>query len=182
MRRQAPPSSYPASFIPNAPIQPGDSGGALADTAGQVIAINTAASAASGFQFQSGNTHTQAYSIPIARALSIAHRIEAHRSSATVHIGATAFVGVQILPGTKGAGRGPGAMVAGVLAGSPAARAGLAAGDVITSVGGYPVTSPSGLQSALGRYHPGDRVTVGWHDATGVPHTATIVLAKGPAG
>ena len=38
------------------------------------------------------------------------------------------------------------------------------------------------LQSALGRYHPGDRVRVGWSDPTGATHSATVTLAKGPVG
>jgi S1-C subfamily serine protease len=69
-----------------------------------------------------------------------------------------------------------------VLPSSPAARAGLASGAVIHSVAGRPVTSPSGLQRVLGHYHPGDRITVGWTDQSGLSHNATVTLAKGPVG
>jgi S1-C subfamily serine protease len=167
----------------NAPIQPGDSGGPLASTAGEVVGINTAASAGSQFQFQGTQRPTQAFAIPAAQAQAIARQIEAHRSSATVHIGATPFLGVQIMPAAEsGVPTGRGAAVAGVLPGSPAARAGLPAGGVIGSVNGRAVTSPSGLQSVLGRYHPGDRVTIGWTDQSGLTHRASVTLASGPVG
>ena len=160
----------------NAAIQPGDSGGPLVSTAGQVIGINTAAS---------GQAQTQAFAIPINEAVSIARQIEAGTSSATVHIGATGFLGVQILSsGSAAAGgvpAGTGATVAGVVSGSPAAAAGLAAGDVITGVGGHSISSPSGVQSALEAHHPGDHVTISWMDQAGQTRTATVILTTGPA-
>jgi S1-C subfamily serine protease len=165
----------------NAPIQPGDSGGPVVNSAGQVIGINTAASAGSGFHFQGGSAPTQAFAIPSARVRSIAGQIESRRSSATVHIGATAFLGVQILPASEGR-MAVGVGVAGVLPGSPAALAGVSAGDAITSVGGSAVASPSGLQAVMVRFHPGDRVQLGWDDGAGRPHRATVTLASGPAG
>ena len=70
----------------NVPLQPGDSGGPLVSPAGQVIAMNTAAS--SQFQITSGTT--QAFAIPASQAVSIAARIVACEASVTVHIGATA--------------------------------------------------------------------------------------------
>ncbi|MDX6395803.1 MAG: hypothetical protein QOJ73_6866 [Streptosporangiaceae bacterium] len=162
----------------NAAIQPGDSGGPLVNTAGQVIGINTAA----GGQAQ---TQTQAFAIPINEAVSIARQIEAGTSSATVHIGATGILGVQILSSGRAAAggvpAGTGATVAGVVSGSPAAAAGLAAGDVITGVGGHSISSPSAVQSALEPHHPGDHVTISWMDQTGQTRTATVVLTTGPA-
>jgi S1-C subfamily serine protease len=74
-----------------------------------------------------------------------------------------------------------GAVVSSVVPGSPAEGAGLAAGDVITSAGGQPVSSPSGLRSALEQHHPGDSVTIGWTDQAGQAQSASVVLANGPA-
>ena len=76
----------------NAGIQPGDSGGSLVNTSGQVIGMDTAASTDSCYQ----SSGTQAYAIPIGTALSIAKQIEAGKSSSTIHIGATGFLGVSV--------------------------------------------------------------------------------------
>ena len=162
----------------NAALQPGDSGGPLVTTAGQVIGLDTAGSAV--FQFQ---PVTEAFAIPVGRAAAIAARIEGLRSSAAVHIGATGFLGVQLrLEGVAGSTPATEAAVTGILAGSPAARAGMTAGDVIVSVNGQPVSSPSSVQALLGTRHPGDKVSISWDDRAGHAHTATLVLATGPAG
>jgi S1-C subfamily serine protease len=251
----------------NAPIQPGDSGGPLVNTEGEVIGMNTAASAssASGSPSQSGQaqTATQAFAIPITRATSIADQIEEGTPSSTVHIGATAFLGVETspsglgsfggsFPGSGGNGgfpgnipgfggnggdfpgfggnfpgfggnggdfpgfggsfpgfggdiggyiggtgggstnggssanggsstSGSGVAISGVVPGSAAAQAGLAAGDQITSVAGHTVTSSSEIQSVLGSYRPGDKISISWTDQSGQSHTATVTLSAGPA-
>src|SRR5207253_9094121 len=86
----------------NADIQPGDSGGALVNSFGQVVGMNTAASSGTQFQSESGQAAAQAYAIPIDKAESIAKQIEAGQRSSTVHIGATAFLGIE----TDGSGPG----------------------------------------------------------------------------
>ena len=165
----------------NAPIQPGDSGGPLVSNTGKVIGIDTAASA--GFQFQGGQT--QAFAIPVNQAVALARQIEAGLASATVHIGPTGLLGVEVMSAgqaaANGISAGSGAVVAGTLSGSPAERAGLTGGDVITSAGGHRVTAPSALQAALERYHPGNSVRIGWTDQSGQTHFATMVLVTGPA-
>ena len=200
----------------NAPIQPGDSGGPLVNTAGQVIGIDTAASSSSATptaqaaipgqgqqgQGQQGQGQaTQAFSIPIDAAESLASQIEAGTSSSTVHLGSTAFLGVEVGSASTGSGSGlggdgnggygfggdgsgattSGVTIAGALSGSPAADSGLTDGDVITSLAGQSVTSASQIQTILGAYHPGDQVSIGWTDAYGQSQTATVTLANGPA-
>jgi S1-C subfamily serine protease len=165
----------------NADIQAGDSGGPLLNSYGQVIGIDTAASSGTGFEFQSQQSQaTQAFAIPVNTALSIASQIEGGDASTTVHIGATGFLGVEISSGSAGS-QGTGAAVAGVLPGSAAQSAGITEGDVITSVDGQAVSSPTALQTTMEHYHPGDKVTIGWTDQLGQTHSATVTLATGPA-
>jgi S1-C subfamily serine protease len=147
----------------------------------------------------SGSTAaTQAFSIPINEAVTVAKQIVAGDASSTVHIGTTGFLGIEVSSadsssstggfgesgGFGGTGTGTttsGATVEGTLSGSPAATAGLAAGDVITSVAGQSVTSSAQISSILSSDHPGDKVTVTWTDTEGQSHTASIALASGPA-
>jgi S1-C subfamily serine protease len=153
----------------DADIQAGDSGGPLYDGDGEVVGIDTAAS--------SGQTGaTVGFAIPIAKAVSIADRIESGADSATIQQGTPAFLGVQLAQDTVGA-----ATISGVVDGSPAAGAGLRAGDTITAVGGTTVDSADALSAALAEQHPGDQVRVSWVDSTGSGHTATVTLVAGPA-
>jgi S1-C subfamily serine protease len=162
----------------SAALQPGDSGGPLVDASGRVVGIDTAAS--SGFRFQvSGG---DGYAIPIDTALSIARQIEAGSASSTVHIGSTAFLGIEIATtGGRFGGTTGGVVVGGVLSGSPAENAGIVAGDTIVSVDGQSVYSVSALNTIMGAHHPGDRVQVSWTDQSGQQHSATVQLASGPA-
>jgi S1-C subfamily serine protease len=90
----------------NAPIQPGDSGGSLVNSYGQVIGMDTAAGSSDQTQGQSSTaTATQAYAIPINEAVSIAQQIESGTTTADVHIGATAFLGLEI--GSSSTGSSP---------------------------------------------------------------------------
>jgi len=75
-----------------------------------------------------------------------------------------------------------GALVGGVLCGTPADQAGISTGDVITSVAGEPVSSPGSLTALLRRYHPGSVVPLDWTGPDGSPHAAAVTLAAGPAG
>ena len=163
----------------NAPIQPGDSGGPLADTAGKVIGIDTAGSTTGRFRFRQA-TANQAFAIPINQALSIAHQIERGVSTSTVHVGSSGFLGIEV-DGSQSGSATQGAPVAGVVAGAPAAKSGLVAGDVITSLDGTAIDSPTALTTALRNHHPGDKVSVRWVTQAGQDRTATITLTTGPA-
>ncbi len=171
----------------DADVQPGDSGGPLVNMSGQIVGIDTAGS--STFQFQSGSSQnpdssaSDGFAIPINEAVSIAQGIESGKSSSSVHIGTTAFLGVEVASttGAYGSQSGvSGAAVAGVVSGSPAAAVGLSMGDTITSVAGHTVSSSTSLRNVLDGFHPGQKVSITWEDASGASHTATADLASGP--
>jgi S1-C subfamily serine protease len=151
-----------------ADVQAGDSGGPLYDAQGEVTGMDTAASSTGG----------QAYAIPIATALSIADQIVNGVDDATIHQGYPAFLGISVLGTSTSAG---GATVADVVPGGPADGAGLAAGDVITAIGGTTITSATDVSTALAGQQPGDPATVTWTDTTGQSQSATVTLATGPA-
>ena len=77
----------------SAQIQPGDSGGPLANAAGKVVGMDTAASSSSS---ESSSSSTMGYAIPINTALSIARQIAAGQSSSTIQIGLPGFLGVLV--------------------------------------------------------------------------------------
>ena len=180
----------------NAGIQPGDSGGSLVNTDGQVIGMDTAASADSNYQASS-----QAYAIPIQTALSVAHKIVAGQASSVIHIGPTGFLGLGISDssggntgsfggsggfgasggsGGSGGSGSSGAVVSQVVSGSVAGQAGVVAGDTIVSLNGSSVNSPSDLSNLLEPLHPGDTVQLQWIDQSGQTHTASVTLGSGP--
>jgi S1-C subfamily serine protease len=196
----------------DANIQSGDSGGSLVNSAGQVIGVDTAAS--SGYQFtnpygqggqggggSSGSTGGhQGYAIPINSAITIAHQIIGNQASSTVHIGQSAFIGVQVSDSGQGAS-GPGglgnpnggsggqpttpsngATIVGLIPSGPAQQGGLQTGDVITSVNGTNVTSATALTNLMDTFHPGDKLTITYTDPTGQQQTATVTPVAGPVG
>jgi S1-C subfamily serine protease len=166
----------------NAGIEPGDSGGPLLNASGEVIGMDTAASTSNSGVGTTAAETTEAFSIPINKALSIAEQIEDGASSTTVHIGATAFLGVEVASATTGGQLGGGVTIEGTVAGTAAADAGLTAGDTITSIDGHDVTSSSDLEATVQLYHPGNKVTVGWQDQYGQAHSSTVTLTQGPTG
>lgn len=136
----------------DAPIAPGSSGGALLDAGGRVIGITTAMAmtdtGAEGFGFAT----------PIDSARSAAEQLIATGKVVTVWLGVEGSdldVATALDLDLDG-----GAMVERVMADSPAARAGLAARDVIVRVDGTPITSMGMLVVAVRAHRPGDVLTL----------------------
>jgi S1-C subfamily serine protease len=155
-----------------APVRAGDSGGPLANGAAEVVGVTTAAG--QNFRMQSAG---EGFAIPINRAAAIADQIRARIPSDTVHVGPPALLGVGISQGTPGADAG--VVVAGLLVGGPAERAGIRNGDVITAVDGAPVDSANALTALLDRRAVGQTVTVTWRDATGQVRNGPATLTAG---
>lgn len=149
----------------NANVQPGDSGGPLLSATGRVVGIVTA-----------GGSGSAGWAIPINTVRALAAEIVAGNASVTIHIGPTAFLGVT----PTDAPNGGGAQIQSVVAASPAAAAGLAQGDVITSLNGTAIGSSADLRTAVVALTPGTAVDITWTDPTGATTTTQITPATGP--
>ena len=136
-------------------INPGNSGGPLINMRGEVVGIN------SQIYSTSGAYAGIAFAIPIDEAMRVADQL---RASGRVVRGR---IGVRIAPVTKevaeslGLGKQPiGALVQGVEPGTPAEKAGLEAGDIITKVDGKTVEKSSDLPRIIGGTKPGTKVNL----------------------
>jgi len=153
----------------DADVVSGDSGGPLVDSEGEVTGIVTAAS--------SGTADITGFAIPISTATTIAQQILSGVESGNVSIGTPAFLGVQLATTQTAVG----ATLAGSVEGTPAATAGFAAGDVITSVNGVAVANSDALSAAIASHEVGDSVSIGYTTAAGVASSVQVTLMAGPA-
>ncbi len=166
----------------NAEISPGDSGGAIANGAGQVVGMITAGAATS---FRTAPSSV-GYAIPSNNAVAIANKILAGQSGNGIFIGPVGFLGVSVqdidaqIAAQLGLSVSSGVLVRGVQSGSPAEQAGISSGSVITAIDGTAITSVTSLGDALHQHKPGDHVKVAW-SAGGSSHSATVTLISGPA-
>ena len=152
----------------DAPINPGNSGGVLADRRGRVIGINSAIRPGAG---SDGNVGI-GFAVPIDLAA---------RSAAAIVQGKpiqTGYLGVSTADAT---GSRDGAIIQEVTPDSPASRAGLRAGDLVTSVDGQAIQSYSEMVARIRAHKPGDEVIL--HVTRGGNETTiTATLAQRPAG
>ena len=188
----------------DAKLQPGNSGGPLVDSSGQVIGMNTAAAGSGQGSGIASSGSKIGFAIPIASAVDIVTAIRGGEASKTIHIGPSPLLGVEVI-GVNGAGTGSscskprgstgpnkfspgptaparsGALVVNVEPGTPADAAGIQVGDVITSFDNQSVATPANLTTLVQAMKPNDLVEVGWVDVTGAHHQARVTLAAGPA-
>jgi putative serine protease PepD len=155
----------------SAAINPGNSGGALVDIQGRVIGIPTLAAndpelgtAASGIGFAiPSNTVTD-----IANQLAkTGHVTNSHR----------AYLGVQIADA-----EGSGVYVGVVTPGGPAAKAGIAVGDLITAVNGTQTPTFDELGTVLAGFQPGQTVKLSITHQNGTKGTVSVTLGELPGG
>ncbi|MEY4067473.1 MAG: hypothetical protein RIQ44_685, partial [Actinomycetota bacterium] len=142
----------------DAAINPGNSGGALVNDQGQVVGINVAIATASdsGSSGQSGSIGV-GFSIPANNANRIAQEIIKTGKASHAMLGAY----VQDATGGKnGAGFSVGAKIAKLMPGSPAVKAGLKAGDIVTAFDGKTVNSATDLTADVRLLAPGTKVTL----------------------
>jgi S1-C subfamily serine protease len=165
----------------DAPIQPGDSGGALINSDGQIIGMNTAAAGSRGFSFDTPSGSNVGFAIPIDNAVHIVSQIRSGNETDTVFIGDRGLLGVQIEDiNGQSAPVSAGALVVGVQNGSGADQQGIQTGDVVTEADGKQVTDSDSLRAALSHFHAGDSVKVVWVDNSGNRHEGSVKLVPGP--
>lgn len=191
-----------------AKIEPGDSGGPLAGSAGTVIGMDTAAG--------TGGAST-GYAIPINAAMAAERQIIEGRPGPGISLGVDGFLGVVVGSGkssspslqrAQGHGRGTGAadsgggcvstkadvlapaaiaparagaLVMGVLCGTGAASAGIVSGDVITEAAGRRIGSSNELTAVVNGSRPGSVVSVTWINRAGTLRTSQVRLSAAPA-
>jgi len=173
----------------DAAINHGSSGGALLDDQGRLIGI-TAQIADSGVD---GNVGV-GFAIPVDTAKRIATQLEKGGKVAHAWLGISGADASQ-LSGQSGLGTDSGAVVTGVVNGSPAAKAGLKPGtgsgnsatpscsgaDVITAVDGRPITGMADLQQAISAAAPGATLTFTVVAADGTSRQVPVTLAAQPS-
>jgi putative serine protease PepD len=149
----------------DAAINHGNSGGPLLDLEGRVIGVN------SQIESDSGGNDGVGFAVPSNTVKTIVSQLV---EGGTVE---HAYLGVSL---TQAQGGTTGVQVAEVRDGTPAATAGLQAGDVITSVDGDSVSSMQEIQSAIDAKRPGDTIRVGYV-RDGAEHTVSVKLGTRPS-
>jgi S1-C subfamily serine protease len=144
-----------------APLRDAAVGGPVVDVNDDVVAVVRGVNAAA-----------TADTVPWNAVVSIVNAIDAGHSTATVHVGPVASLGMTVAP----VAGSPGVRVIAVPAGSAAATAGIAKGDIIASVRGVPVSSERDVDTALDPAAPGDTVSVAVFDTHGILHTVSVPL------
>jgi putative serine protease PepD len=163
----------------DAAINPGNSGGPLVDLNGNVVGINAAiATAGSGGlqipgQSQQSGSIGIGFAIPSDEASRIANELIA--TGKATH----AVIGVQVNQSSNGQSTNTtlGATLSTVQSGSPAANAGLKAGDVITAVGNQRIEDADGLVAAIRSHAPNDKVAL-TYTRDGKTNTTDVTLGS----
>ncbi len=156
----------------DAAINPGNSGGALVNTRGELVGINTA------IVSRSGGYQGIGFAIPTSMSQSIMKSLV---SNGRVNRG---WLGVGIQPLTSKLAQGlgieadtRGVLINGVMDETPAARAGLKAGDVVTHLDGLPMQSPAQLRNTIAMKGSDAQVRLRFL-RDGEPESADVVLGQ----
>ena len=135
-------------------INPGNSGGPLINLRGEVVGIN------SQIYSRSGGFQGISFAIPIDEAVRVADQLRAHGRVTRGRIGVS-IAGLDAdVAESLGLRKSEGALVRGVEPGSPAAKAGIEAGDIIVSFDGKPVEKSADLPRLVGNTAPGARAAL----------------------
>jgi Do/DeqQ family serine protease len=164
------PDGYEDFIQTDASINPGNSGGALVNLRGELIGINTAILSRSGGNIGIG------FAIPVNMAHSVMDQLIKFGSVKRGQLGVSMYTVTPDIAHSLGLANAMGALVSQVVEGSPAEKAGIHTGDVITSVNGTPVKSNSELRNSIGLMRVGDKVEIGLL-RDGKPLKVTAIIA-----
>ena len=164
------PDGYEDFIQTDASINPGNSGGALVNLRGELIGINTAILSRSGGNIGIG------FAIPVNMAHSVMDQLIKYGSVKRGQLGVSMYTVTPDIAHSLGLANALGALVSQVVEGSPAEKAGIHTGDVITSVNGQPVKSNSELRNSIGLMRVGDKVEIGLL-RDGKPLKLTAIIA-----
>ena len=148
------PDDFETYIQTDASINPGNSGGALVDLAGDLVGINTAMLSGSGDNIGIG------FAIPVNTARQVMRQLIAYGAVERGQLGLSLYAVTPEVARPLGLRKATGGLVAQVIPGSPAAKAGLREGDVVTAIDGHKIGSNTDLRDAIGLLRVGDPVTI----------------------
>ncbi|HEX3802971.1 MAG TPA: trypsin-like peptidase domain-containing protein [Solirubrobacteraceae bacterium] len=171
------PNNYtiPGAIQTDAAINPGNSGGPLLDGDGDWLGLNDQ------IQTNSGDSSGVGFATPSDADVQVADTIISGKKVEHPYVGVclndASSGGAVIASASNGCTTGP------VVAGSPAAKAGLKPGDTITKINGRTITDSDGFISVISTYKPGQTVTLTVHmpGANGATKTIKVTLGNRPA-
>jgi Do/DeqQ family serine protease len=148
------PDDYENYIQTDASINPGNSGGALVDLRGDLVGINTAILSASGDNIGIG------FAIPVDTARRVMLQLIRYGAVDRGQLGVSIYAVTPEVARSLGLRKAAGGLVENVIPGSPADKAGVRAGDVVTAVAGHRIGSNTDLRAAIGLLRVGDKVTI----------------------
>ncbi|SCK56829.1 serine protease Do [Variovorax sp. HW608] len=152
--RTLPDDSYVPFIQTDVAVNPGNSGGPLINTRGEVVGIN------SQIYSRSGGYQGVSFAIPIDVAIQIKDQIVATGKASHARLGVAVQEVNQTFADSFKLDKPEGALVSNVEKGSPADQAGLRSGDVIRKVDGDPIVASGDLPALIGQKKPGSKVTL----------------------
>jgi serine protease DegQ len=138
----------------DAAINFGNSGGALIDASGNLIGINSA------IYSQTGGSVGIGFAIPVSTARTVMEAIIKHGTVVRGWVGIETQDITPELAESFGLARDHGAIIAGVVRGGPADRAGVLPGDILVKVAGQPVASTNEMLNLIAQLPPGRKATM----------------------
>ena len=165
------PEGYEDFIQTDASINPGNSGGALVNLRGELVGINSAILSRSGGNIGIG------FAIPVNMVKGVMDQLIKYGQVKRGVLGVNIYDVTPDIAKEFGLAESSGALVAGVVQGSAAERAGVKTGDIITSINGVTMKGAGELRNAIGMLRVGDKVEIGLL-RDGKPRKVTALIAE----